>query len=259
MRFFDVETTGTDPQHDRVTQVAVVDERGGVWQTLVNPGRPIPPHVQELTGITDAAVADAQPFAAVAAELSARLGGHVLVGFGSWQLDIPVLAEEFERAGVGYAFGEVIDVGVLFKLARPRSLAAAVSTYLADDAARVFAGECHDAAADAEATRRVFEVMRHAEPLVAGKSPAELALLSCHGRRPADPFGKLVVVDGVVCFNTHRNRGVPVADDVGYAEWMLRSDFPTSTKRVLRAELARLEAEAEPAGLFDALDDDTPY
>lgn len=73
MRFFDVETTGTDPQHDRVTQVAVVDERGGVWQTLVNPGRPIPPHVQELTGITDAAVADAQPFAAVAAELSARL------------------------------------------------------------------------------------------------------------------------------------------------------------------------------------------
>jgi hypothetical protein len=66
----------------------------------------------------------------------------------------------------------------------------------------------------------------------------------------ADPAGKLAYDDsGRLVFNTFRNKGVPLADDVGYAEWMLRTDMPLSTKRVIRQELERINSEQ--ANLFD--------
>lgn len=233
----DLEATGADPAQDRITQIALRDG-GALYERLVNPGRPIPPRVAELTGLTDAAVAGAPPFEAIAAEVAERVRGRVLVGFGVGQFDVPLLAEEFERAGVEYSFGPVIDAGVLFKKFEPRTLAAAVKFYLGEELLGA-----HTAGADAVAAGRVLaaQVARYA---LAAKSVEELAALSVLGDHPpVDPAGKLVRIFGDVCFNTFKNRHVPVARDVGYAEWMLRTDFPLATKRVLEAELDRLEAE----------------
>jgi DNA polymerase-3 subunit epsilon len=237
--FFDLEATGPDPVNDRIVQFSFLPEGGPERTALVNPGRPIPPEVAALTGIADADVAAAPPFAEVAEGLAAMIAGQVLVGFGCIHFDVPLLAEEFERAGVSYEFGPVIDCGTLFKLHHPRTLAAAVRTYLGRDL-----DGAHRADADARATRRVYYAQRGQFAAIDGLDPAAVALASNHGKGLVDPHGKLALIDGRVCFNTHRNRGVPVADDLGYAEWMLRSDFPAATKRALRAELDRIDAEA---------------
>lgn len=238
----DLEATGPDPAQDRITSLALLPyddvyrTPGLPFAALVNPGRPIPPKVAALTGLTDATVADAPPFGLIAERVAELVRGRPLVGFGVTGFDVPLLAEEFERAGVDYAFGPVIDAGVIFKKHEARTLTAAVQFYLGKELA-----SAHDARADAYAAGQVLTAQLNRYALTA-KTLDELAALSVLGEHPpADPFGKLVTIDGRVCFNTHRNRHVPVEHDLGYAHWMLRSDFPEATLRVLRAELDRIE------------------
>ena len=101
----DLETTGAHPSHDRVTEIAVIEVDGGEvageWSTLVNPGTSIPPAIQALTGITNAMVADAPSFGALAAQLHERLEGRVLVAHNA-RFDYGFLKQEFERAGLPY-------------------------------------------------------------------------------------------------------------------------------------------------------------
>ncbi len=79
----DLETTGSNAVHDRITEIAAVRMESGVeverWRTLVNPGVSIPPFIQSLTGITNAIVEDAPSFEAVASKLLAMLDGAVFV------------------------------------------------------------------------------------------------------------------------------------------------------------------------------------
>lgn len=80
----DVETTGTSPRKgDRVTEIAAVEVSGGEvvgeFSSLVNPGRPIPPPVSRLTGITDDLVRDAPPFDEIADRVRKRLEGRIFV------------------------------------------------------------------------------------------------------------------------------------------------------------------------------------
>ncbi len=240
--FFDCESTGTDPIADRLTEVSVVRADGTVvFSSLVHPGRPIPAQVQRLTGITDDMVtADGVPFFhEIAYQLADVLRDKPLAGFGCAEFDVPLLAEEFERAGVAYSFGPVLDVGHLYKAIKPRSLTAAVAEYV-----RRNHSAAHRAEADAQAVREVLAAMPFWEPAVYDKSADQLRALA-RGDRPerADPAGRLLLIDGVVCFGDRKHRGVPVAHDLGYALWMLARDFPLSTKRVLAAEVERIERE----------------
>jgi DNA polymerase III subunit epsilon len=101
----DVETTGSDPAADRITEIAVLHADGGAltaqWSTLVNPGRPIPGVIQALTGISPEMVAAAPRFAEIAGELEERLAGRVLVAHNA-RFDYGFLRREFERAGINY-------------------------------------------------------------------------------------------------------------------------------------------------------------
>ena len=101
----DLETTGAHPAHHRVTEIAVIEVDGGEvageWSTLVNPGTSIPPAIQALTGITNAMVADAPSFGALAAQLHERLAGRVLVAHNA-RFDYGFLRQEFERAGLPF-------------------------------------------------------------------------------------------------------------------------------------------------------------
>ena len=243
MIFFDLESTGTNPQTDRITSIAIVRESEGhlpeLWEMLVNPGRPIPAEVQEITKITDEMVASAPPFASIAREVARRLVAEpYAVAFGCGKLDLPILAEEFERAGVKFPWDgfKVIDVYGLESTAQPRTLSAVYGKLFH----RQLEG-AHGALVDAVATRDVFREMVHRYPELRGKSLDELVLLSNFGKLRADPAGKLNYDDqGRLCYAFGKYRGVPVADEIGFARWILEKDFPNSTKLILEAELNRL-------------------
>ena len=96
----DLETTGGNPVHDRITEIAAVRIEGGRevarWSTLVNPGTPISTFIQNLTGISNVMVADAPGFADVAARLLDMLHGAVLVAHNV-RFDHGFLINEFAR------------------------------------------------------------------------------------------------------------------------------------------------------------------
>ena len=99
LAFVDLETTGTTPQSDRITEIGIVlvDEHGQrEWSSLVNPGRPIPPAIQSLTGISNAMVAQAPPFEALAGEIAARLEGCLFIAHNA-RFDYGFLRQEFQR------------------------------------------------------------------------------------------------------------------------------------------------------------------
>lgn len=242
MYALDLEATGLDPAKDRIIQIGLVGM--GVYDfcmcRMVNPERPIPKEVAELTGIDDARVQGMPTFKDVAHDIAARIEGKLLVTFNGLRFDVPLLAEEFERAGVDYRFGPIIDVGVLFKLHHPRTLADAVRIYLGEEM-----NGAHDALNDAQYTARVMQAISQQFDGVRGMDANGVAALCCYGRPPADPHGILVWIDGKVCYTHKRVRDVPVEDDLGYAGWMMQNDFPAATKRVLRAELERIHSKQD--------------
>ncbi|HVJ10996.1 MAG TPA: 3'-5' exonuclease, partial [Burkholderiales bacterium] len=101
----DVETTGTDPASDRISEIALLEiddfALTARWSTLVNPGRTMPGPIQALTGITQEMVAAAPRFADLAAELHERLAGRVFVAHNA-RFDYGFLRREFDRAGIKY-------------------------------------------------------------------------------------------------------------------------------------------------------------
>jgi DNA polymerase III subunit epsilon len=101
--FLDLETTGTTPYKDRITEIALVRFDNGVetarWQTLVNPQMTIPVFIQSLTGINDAMVEHAPLFAEVADQLLTFLEGSVLAAHNV-RFDHGFLKAEFKRVGI---------------------------------------------------------------------------------------------------------------------------------------------------------------
>lgn len=259
----DIESTGPDPFRDRITQIAILpachsgepDWDRDTFVSLVNPGCPIPPHITELTGITDTSVETAPRFEAFAETVAGLLHERTLIGFGINGFDIPILAEEFERAGVRYTFGPVIDAGVIFKKFESRTLGAAVRFYLGENL-----GDAHSAPADAIASGRVLQAQLRRYPELATKTVGELAMMSYLGDyQYADPAGRLVWIKGKLCFNTFRNRHVPVDQDRAYAEWMLRADFPSATLRILADYLeGPTEADRIDDAIAQAMAEDGP-
>jgi len=101
LAFIDLETTGANPQRDRITEIGIVEVVGGQvseWSTLVNPQRPIPAFIQQLTGIRNDMVADAPSFAEVAAELAQRLDGCLFIAHNA-RFDYGFVKHEFQRLG----------------------------------------------------------------------------------------------------------------------------------------------------------------
>lgn len=98
--FLDIETTGGAHLYDRITEVALIKiENGGVstiWESLINPGIPIPKHITGLTGITDDMVKDAPTFKEIAAELYSHLEGMVLTAHNV-RFDYGFLKAEYKR------------------------------------------------------------------------------------------------------------------------------------------------------------------
>ena len=128
---FDLETTGLDLVKSRIIQIAYVkvlpDGSEKTCDYLVNPEMSIPYEATAITGITNEMVADAPTFKSLAPKLEKEFSGCDFAGFNSNHFDIPLLAEEFLRAGIDFDFSKcrLIDMQTIFHKMEPRNLAAA--------------------------------------------------------------------------------------------------------------------------------------
>ena len=158
---FDLETTGLDLVNDRIIQISYIkvypDGREERENIFINPGKPIPAEVTLLTGISDEDVANAPTFKQKAKELSEKFAGCDFAGFNSNRFDVPMLAEEFLRAGVDFDFSKcrLIDAQNIYHKMERRNLAAAYKFYCGRKMEDDF--EAHRADQDTEATWRVLQ------------------------------------------------------------------------------------------------------
>jgi DNA polymerase-3 subunit epsilon len=262
---FDLETTGLDLVKDRIIQISYIkvnpdgsEERGN---ELVNPEKPIEPIITQLTGISNEDVKDKPTFKQLGATLADKFTGCDFAGFNSNHFDIPLLAEEFLRAGIDFDFSKskMIDAQTIFHKMERRNLAAAYKFYCGRKMEDDF--EAHRADQDTEATYRVLmgELDKYAPGAnedpdkVLENDMQKLAEFS-RTNNNVDFAGRIVwgevkdrngntVLDEegnpklTEVFNFGKHKGIPVADvlhiDPGYYSWILAGDFTYNTKQVL--------------------------
>ena len=262
---FDLETTGLDLVNDRIIQISFIkvlpdgkEERENIF---IKPEKPIPTEVTQLTGISDKDVTDAPTFRQKAKELADRFTGCDFAGFNSNRFDVPMLAEEFLRAGVDFDFSKsrLIDAQNIYHKMERRNLAAAYKFYCGRKMEEDF--EAHKADQDTEATWRVLQGeldmyspdrQEEADRVLANDMD-ELAEFS-RMNNFVDFAGRMVwkemtdkdgntLLDAAgrprrhEVFNFGKYRGWDVAEvlhrDPGYYSWMLAGDFTYNTKQVL--------------------------
>ena len=262
---FDLETTGLDIVNDRIIQLSFIkvypdgkEERG---DHLINPGRHIPEMITELTGIDDEKVKDAPSFKQISTTLAETFKGCDFAGFNSNRFDVPMLAEEFLRAGIDFDFSKcrLIDAQAIFHKMERRNLAAAYKFYWGRKMEEDF--EAHRADQDTEATYRVLmgeldmyskEQQEEDERILPNDMDflAEFSkqndnvdfagrmiwapITDKEGKPLTDKDGKPQLQE---VFNFGKYKDYPVAEvlkkDPGYYSWMLGADFPNNTKQVL--------------------------
>ena len=132
--FFDLETTGLDIAKDRIVELCYirVEPNGNeeARSMRINPEMHIPEVASSVHGITDDDVKDCPTFADVAPQLAATFEGCDLAGFNSNRFDLPLLAEEFMKAGVNIDLSHVqaIDVQNIYHKLEKRTLATPTSS-----------------------------------------------------------------------------------------------------------------------------------
>ena len=235
--FFDLETTGTNINADRIVEICylkVYPNGNEEAKTMrINPGMHIPEEASAVHGIFDEDVKDCPTFKEVARNIARDIEGCDLAGFNSNRFDIPVLAEEFLRAGVDVDLGrhKFIDVQVIFHKMEQRTLSAAYKFYCGKDLE-----DAHTAEADTRATYEVLMAQLDRYPDLKN----DVAFLSEYSsfNRNVDFAGRMVYNDaGVEVFNFGKYKGTSVAEvlkkDPGYYSWILNSDFTLNTKAML--------------------------
>ena len=243
--FFDLETTGTNITHDRIVEISIVKlmPDGTVVERSrrLNPEMPIPAEATAVHHITDDDVAGEPTFRQVAASLSKLLQGCDIAGFNSNRFDIPLLDQEFHRAGVDFDLNGVrfVDVQTIYHKKEPRTLVAAYRYYSGKELE-----EAHSALAD---TRATMEVLM-AQLDVYDDLPVELDGLSefANPNRNVDLLGRLIYDDNkreVINFGKYKGRLAEevLASDPGYYNWIMQGDFAQNTKNAFTRIKMRLK------------------
>ncbi len=273
---FDLETTGLDLVKDRIIQLSYIkvfpdgnEERGN---HLINPGISIPAEVVQLTGISNDDVQGKPTFRDIAQDICNIFADSDIAGYNSNHFDIPLLAEEFLRAGIDFDFSKrnLIDAQVIYHKMERRNLAAAYKFYCGRKMEEDFTA--HRADEDTEATYRVLQgeldmytAERQEEPERVLQNDmkflAEFSRMNNNvdfaGRivwgEMKDRTGKTILdKDGnpmlIEVFNFGKYKGKPVTTilntDPGYYGWIMGGDFTNNTKQVLTRIRLRQVANA---------------
>ncbi len=236
--FFDLETTGVNVASDRIVEISILkinpDGKKELRTERVNPGIPIPPQASEIHKIYDKDVADKPTFKDLAKSLADFLNGCDLAGFNSNRFDVPLLAEEFLRAGVDFDLDgrSLVDVQNIFHAMEPRNLGAAYRFYCGKTLENA-----HSAEADIVATSEILEAQLEKYNDTLKPDVNFLAKFSAQNKN-VDLAGRIVYNEqGEEVFNFGKHAGKKVMDvfksEPSYFDWMMKGDFPLYTKKVI--------------------------
>ncbi|WP_114791188.1 3'-5' exonuclease [Niabella yanshanensis] len=234
--FIDLETTGVNLGTDRIVEIAIVkllpDGSKTVKRKLINPEMPISKTSVEIHGISNEMVKDAPTFAQAAQELKQVLDDCDLAGYNSNRFDIPLLVEEFLRAGVDFDMKgrRMVDVQNIFHKMEQRTLSAAYKFYCGK-----VLESAHSAEADASATHEVLVAQIERYPELGNTIDSINKFI---GEEVVVDFARrFVMQDGVEVFNFGKYKGQSIAEiltkEPQYYDWMMRGDFPQQTKQKL--------------------------
>jgi DNA polymerase III subunit epsilon len=254
---FDLETTGTNVATDRIVEICIVkitpDGSQQVLTHRLNPGIPISKESTMIHGITDLDVKDCPTFGDLAPELEKFLEEADLSGYNAIKFDIPLLTEEFLRVGIDFSLMNryIVDVQNIFHKMEPRTLKAAYKFYCHQNLE--FA---HSAEADTLATLEVlkaqldtYDGQEYSDPEGNTKIPVKNNVKALHD---FSFYTKNVDLVGHIVFNEKQQevlnfgkyKGRPVEDvfqkEPSYYDWMMKSQFPLSTKRVIQSIKKRM-------------------
>ena len=243
LAFIDLETTGINITNDRILEIGIVkvltDGTRQVKRKLINPTIPIPKASSDIHGITDEMVKDAPTFKQAANEIKQFIGGCDLGGYNSNRFDLPMLIEEFSRAGINFPIEgkKLVDVQKIFHLMEQRTLSAAYKFYCN----KTLEG-AHGAEADATATWEVLEAQIERYPNIGDTLES---IVKFTGEDDIVDFARRFVRDdkGVEIFNFGKHKGKPVSqvlkEEPQYYDWMMKGDFALNTKQKLTEILNR--------------------
>ena len=235
--FFDLETTGVDTSKDRIVEISMIkvmpDGSKDVKTRRINPEMPIPAEATAVHGITDEDVKNEPTFRQLAKSLAQFIQGCDFGGFNSNRFDLPVLVEEFLRAGVDVDLKrrKFVDVQNIFHKKEQRTLVAAYKFYCDKDLT-----DAHSAAADTMATYEVlcaqldrYDDLENDTDFLAEYSERE---------KVVDYAGRIIYNDkGEEVFGFGKYRGQKVEEvfrrEPSYYAWMMEGDFPLYTKKVI--------------------------
>lgn len=234
--FFDIEATGLNVATDRIVEISyikVYPDGHEESQTLrFNPGIPISVEASAVNGIKDEDVSDCPSFKEKAADLALIFSECDIAGFNSNYFDIPLLVEEFIRAGINFDITKCrfVDVQNIYHKMEKRTLAAAYKFYCDKDLENA-----HTTQAD---TRATYEVLQSQLDLYGKELKNDIGFLAEFSRRNrnVDLAGRIVLNEqGVETINFGKYKGQAVADVIrrepGYFSWIMQGDFPQNTKQ----------------------------
>jgi len=237
--FFDLEATGVSVTQDRIVEISILkvfpngNRESKTW--LVNPGMQMSEEVMAIHGISNEKVANEPSFKELAHRVLDMIKDSDLAGYNSNRYDIPLLAEEFLRAGIDFEMGKrvAIDVQNIFHKKEQRTLSAAYKFYCNEDPVNA-----HSAEADTLATYEILKSQLDRYDDLENDMPS-LAEFS-NRFRAADFAGFIIINDeDVECFSFGKYKNQAVLEvlekDPGYYGWIQKADFPLYTKKVLTA------------------------
>ena len=234
---FDLETTGTSVNSDRIIELSyikvLVDGSEHIKTMRFNPGIPIPAEVSLIHGIYDEDIKDAPAFKLKAKALAEEFKGCDFAGFNSNRFDFPLLVEEFLRAGVEFDVEnrKFIDAQRIYHTMEQRTLGAAYKFYCDKELVNA-----HSAEADTIATLEVLKAqIERYEQL---QNDMDFLHNFTKQDKNVDLAGRLVYnANNQPVFNFGKHKG-KLVDDVfkaepSYYDWMMNGDFAEDTKRRL--------------------------
>ncbi|MBR4264542.1 MAG: 3'-5' exonuclease [Bacteroidales bacterium] len=236
--FFDLESTGLNVAHDCIIEISVIkintDQSEETLTARIKPTCPISKEASEITGITEEDLKDCPTFKEFAPKLAKFLENCDLGGFNSNKFDVPLLVEEFLRAGVDFDMRKrkCIDVQVIYHKQEQRNLTAAYKFYCGKDL-----NNAHSAFGDTQAT---YEVLK-AQLDKYSDLQNDVEFLSKYSAQTnnVDFAGRMIYNEnGEEVFNFGKYKGKKVEDvlskiDFTYYDWIMKNDFALNTKECL--------------------------
>ena len=238
---FDLETTGKDPEVDRIVQFAAIKYPTGSesdewvkFAMVINPQYPISAEATAVHGYTNEDVKDARTFAESASGIKnfigdCDLGGHNIIAY-----DVPLLIKEFNRVGTQFSIEgrRLIDSLEIFRYILPHTLEAALNFFTGKNLVGA-----HDAMCDTEAACDVIFGELKEYDLTMDRAHE----ISMGDRLTLD--GKIVKGEHGPVINFGKQKGHYLGDlaisEVGLLRWVLDKDFSSETKDYVRRALAR--------------------